>query len=336
MLDTGIEAIATATDLIDPVQNDMQDGKVKYDWFQSESHVMVSVLIRNLIEEETKIEFGDNSASAILKLPDGSDYRLQLILYRPIIASESTYAITPSKLELKMAKASNIRWQKLEADPTTEAEIAVNSLPINVEVLTEVIGDGNVQVLTSESLESGAVTLSTASDGTIVLTTTAPLDASAVESNSDATVVAAAIDSTTDAVITSDPTITNNTNNDTDSTSNINCNNTNISPNANSNTTAPSSAATTEITTSPAKEPKNWDKIVKELEAEESESNKGDVAEFFREIYDKGTDEVRKAMTKSFAESGGTVLSTDWDEVSKQKVPVKPPEGCELKKWTDL
>lgn len=32
-------------------------------------------------------------------------------------------------------------------------------------------------------------------------------------------------------------------------------------------------------------------------------------------------------------ESGGTVLSTNWNEISKDKVPVKPPSGMEWKEW---
>ena len=32
-------------------------------------------------------------------------------------------------------------------------------------------------------------------------------------------------------------------------------------------------------------------------------------------------------------ESGGTVLSTNWNEVGKDKVEVKPPDGMEFKKW---
>uniref|UniRef100_A0A183SE50 SGS domain-containing protein n=1 Tax=Schistocephalus solidus TaxID=70667 RepID=A0A183SE50_SCHSO len=32
-------------------------------------------------------------------------------------------------------------------------------------------------------------------------------------------------------------------------------------------------------------------------------------------------------------ESGGTVLSTNWDEVGKGKVEVKPPDGMEYRKY---
>lgn len=32
-------------------------------------------------------------------------------------------------------------------------------------------------------------------------------------------------------------------------------------------------------------------------------------------------------------ESGGTVLSTNWNEIAKERVKVQPPEGVEFKKW---
>lgn len=81
---------------------------------------------------------------------------------------------------------------------------------------------------------------------------------------------------------------------------------------------------------------KNWDQIVKDIEKEEEEEEKrgeGSVDQLFKKIYANGSEEVRKAMNKSFQESGGTVLSTNWGEVSKAKVEVKPPDGCELKKY---
>ncbi|XP_054161920.1 protein SGT1 homolog [Oppia nitens] len=98
------------------------------------------------------------------------------------------------------------------------------------------------------------------------------------------------------------------------------------------------STNTTQVnnTTDKKKGPKNWDQIVKDIEAEEEEENKkgeGSVDELFKQIYANGSEEVRRAMNKSFQESDGTVLSTNWSEVSKSKVDVKPPEGCEHKEW---
>ncbi|RWS17796.1 suppressor of G2 allele of SKP1-like protein [Dinothrombium tinctorium] len=77
---------------------------------------------------------------------------------------------------------------------------------------------------------------------------------------------------------------------------------------------------------------KNWDKIVKEFEEEESK-NDDSVDNLFRKIYANSSEEVRKAMNKSFVESGGTCLSTNWEEVSKKKMEVKPPDGVEFRKW---
>ncbi|TBU09501.1 SGS domain-containing protein [Hamiltosporidium magnivora] len=41
---------------------------------------------------------------------------------------------------------------------------------------------------------------------------------------------------------------------------------------------------------------------------------------FFQKIYEKSSDDVKRAMRKSFLESEGTVLSTNWDDVGNKKV----------------
>ena len=53
----------------------------------------------------------------------------------------------------------------------------------------------------------------------------------------------------------------------------------------------------------------------------------------FQKIYADASDDVKKAMNKSFQESGGTVLSTNWNEIGAAKTDVKPPDGMEWKKW---
>lgn len=57
------------------------------------------------------------------------------------------------------------------------------------------------------------------------------------------------------------------------------------------------------------------------------------VNEFFQKIFADSDDNTKRAMMKSYQESGGTTLSTNWDEVKKAHVEVKPPEGSEWKKW---
>jgi suppressor of G2 allele of SKP1 len=36
---------------------------------------------------------------------------------------------------------------------------------------------------------------------------------------------------------------------------------------------------------------------------------------------------------KSYQESGGTALSTNWGEVGSKTMEISPPEGMEAKKW---
>ncbi|KAM9718597.1 protein SGT1 homolog isoform 4-T4 [Menidia menidia] len=79
-----------------------------------------------------------------------------------------------------------------------------------------------------------------------------------------------------------------------------------------------------------------WDKMVLDLNEEDKNENlEGDAAlnKLFQQIYKDGTDEVKRAMNKSFMESSGTVLSTNWRDVGKRKVEVKPPDDVEYKKY---
>ncbi|XP_027366400.1 protein SGT1 homolog [Abrus precatorius] len=90
--------------------------------------------------------------------------------------------------------------------------------------------------------------------------------------------------------------------------------------------------------TYPSSKPKrtDWDKLEAQVKQEEKEEKlDGDAAlnKFFRGIYLDADEDARRAMSKSFVESNGTVLSTNWREVGSKKVEGSPPDGMELKKW---
>ena len=94
--------------------------------------------------------------------------------------------------------------------------------------------------------------------------------------------------------------------------------------------------------------PKNWDKLASEALAkpktddskpgakteEEEDDEGGDpVNGFFKKLYAGADADTRRAMMKSFSESNGTALSTNWEEVKKGKVETNPPDSMEAKKW---
>jgi suppressor of G2 allele of SKP1 len=82
---------------------------------------------------------------------------------------------------------------------------------------------------------------------------------------------------------------------------------------------------------------KNWDTLEKDAikDAEEWEKPDGDAAAnaLFRDLFKNATPEVRRAMEKSYVESNGTALSTNWEDVSKGRVETKPPDSMVAKKW---
>ena len=111
---------------------------------------------------------------------------------------------------------------------------------------------------------------------------------------------------------------------------------------------------------SSSKKPRDWDKLEKNVQKEEEdEKEEGDAAlnKLFRQIYANGSDEQKRAMSKSFVscdlcysfllspayfnslfsfckvESGGTKLSTNWSDVGKETQKIQPPAGMEAKKY---
>ena len=97
--------------------------------------------------------------------------------------------------------------------------------------------------------------------------------------------------------------------------------------------------------------PKNWDKLASDLTKKPKKKGNGETADdddddtyiddeegdpvngFFKTLYKGADDDTRRAMMKSYQESNGTALSTNWAEVGKGKVETTPPDGMEAKPW---
>ncbi|KAM9049528.1 protein SGT1 homolog [Megaptera novaeangliae] len=196
-------------------------SKIKYDWYQTESQVIITLMIKNVQKNDVNVGFSEQELSALVKLPSGEDYNLKLRLLHPIIPEQSTFKVLSTKIEIKMKKPEAVRWEKLEGQ---------GDVPNPRRFITDV------------------------------------------------------------------------------------------------KMMYPSSSHYT----------RNWDKLVGEIKEEEkNEKLEGDAAlnKLFQQIYSDGSDEVKRAMNKSFMESGGTVLSTNWSDVGKRKVEINPPDDMEWKKY---
>ncbi|NXX76025.1 SGT1 protein, partial [Urocolius indicus] len=193
----------------------------RYDWYQTESQVIVTIMIKNAQKDDVSVQFLEKEMNASVRLPSGEDYNLKLALLHSIVPEQSTFKVLSTKVEIKMKKPEAVRWEKLE-------------------------GQGDSPKLKQFMPDTQHL--------------------------------------------------------------------------------YPSSSHYT----------RNWDKLVVEIKEEEkNEKLEGDAAlnKLFQQIYSDGTDEVKRAMNKSFMESGGTVLSTNWSDVGKRKVEVNPPDDMEWKKF---
>ena len=94
--------------------------------------------------------------------------------------------------------------------------------------------------------------------------------------------------------------------------------------------TAPASAAQLSY---PNSKGKDWSKVQLEEKEEGEEKPSGDHAlnALFKQIYGNASDDQRRAMMKSYSESNGTVLSTNWQDVGSKYVKGEPPKGMEMK-----
>lgn len=196
---------------------------IRHEWYQTPTHVVITIFAKNVKQEQAQIEFHTQSLSVAIKTSESSEYLLDLALCDEIDPSKSTTSYLSTKVEIKLAKLRQAKWVSLEQVEAPFKTVAW------------------------------------------------------------------------------------------DDASNVN------------KAEYPSSN----------KIKKNWDLIAKDIEEEKLE---GDAAlnKVFKDIYGRGSEEQRRAMMKSYVESSGTVLSTNWKDVGSRYVAGSAPKGAELKNWNEL
>jgi len=88
---------------------------------------------------------------------------------------------------------------------------------------------------------------------------------------------------------------------------------------------------------SSSKTKKDWSQLDKQIQKDlEKEKPEGDAAlnTLFKQIYERSDEATRRAMIKSYQTSGGTVLSTNWDEVKEKDYEGRDrPDAPEGQQW---
>ncbi|WFD19263.1 hypothetical protein MCAP1_001486 [Malassezia caprae] len=92
------------------------------------------------------------------------------------------------------------------------------------------------------------------------------------------------------------------------------------------------SAAAPPPNTAPRRASK-WDHLDVDEDAPPTGSGDAELQAFFQKLYADADPDTRRAMVKSFQESGGTALSTNWDEVGRKTMQVQAPQGMEARRF---
>jgi hypothetical protein len=86
----------------------------KYDWYQTETHVVVEVRIKGADPSASDCKFSEKGLTFSTVVPQSSaNYELDFRLAHPICAEESVMKVAPSKVELKLKKRDGLRWSEV-------------------------------------------------------------------------------------------------------------------------------------------------------------------------------------------------------------------------------
>ena len=102
-------------------ESEVVKPKIKHDWYQTESHVIIVILAKNV--QEINVNFKQENLSLTAKLSDGTDYSLEFHLAHHVVPEQCSYNKFPSKVEIKLKKQDGYRWQSLEGPMNHEKSL---------------------------------------------------------------------------------------------------------------------------------------------------------------------------------------------------------------------
>ena len=78
---------------------------VKRDWYQNDTHVIVTVLIKKVNKDDVNVDYGQDSVDFSAKIPEtDATYQLNLRLAGKIEKEACAFKVTPTKIEIRLKK----------------------------------------------------------------------------------------------------------------------------------------------------------------------------------------------------------------------------------------
>lgn len=274
-------------------------SKTRYDWYQSAENVVVTLFAKGISKDQVKIDLHPGSLQLSFPTPFDIAFEYKLDpLYADIEPSTSTSKIMSTKIEITLRKAHpGHKWPSLER--SSPATSATDSQPNTIST-TDPSSPSTAQPPKNPPKPTAPAYPTSSKTGPKDWDKLAASFAKKKTKNAKPDAGGADIDPTSDPEVKGSKSQKGQKNN---------AKNNNIDD---------------------GDEAEDDDEGIDY----EMDGDGGDeVGAFFKQIYKGASPDARRAMMKSYQESNGTALSTNWEEVAKGKVETVPPAGMEERKW---
>ncbi|KAI9825713.1 MAG: hypothetical protein M1826_006897 [Phylliscum demangeonii] len=320
-------------------------SKIRHEWYQTAQTVVVTLFVKGLTRDHADVEILERSVNLTFPMPDGSHYSFDL---DPLLAGidphKSKCTVTSTKVEFVLTKAEvGLKWPRLEdtqasvaaaAAATDHATSSSTSEPLSTLALTAAASAAKSTALDTAQTAAAAAAATVAASPPAYPTSSrtgpknwdklaAELNRKPKKKKPQNSIAAAGPPSSLAPSTTTTPNGAPRTN---DSNPRV------TSRPAQAGVVASDPIEPHPTDPNPAPEDNNNDND----DYEEDDDDESDaVNAFFKKLYAHADPDTQRAMMKSYQESNGTALSTNWAEVGKAPVETSPPEGMMARSWHD-
>eukprot|EP00045_Choanoeca_perplexa_P007193 m.63592 g.63592 ORF g.63592 m.63592 type:complete len:308 (+) comp13973_c0_seq1:1062-1985(+) len=101
---------------VKPLEEQAKAKKCRHDWFQSDTHVVLTIFAKCIQPEHASVKANSDSITVNILYQQSFSYTLKLHLGGKIKPEESSVQLMSSKMDIKLAKEPGESWEALSAD----------------------------------------------------------------------------------------------------------------------------------------------------------------------------------------------------------------------------